>query len=248
MILLLALAGAVAGAIVGSFIATLCLRLPTGRGAMLGRSSCDGCDRALGPAELVPLVSAALSRGRCRTCGAPIDPLHWRVEAAAAAIGGGAIALSPTASGAALAVLGWLLLAPAILDARHHWLPDRLTLALALAGLALGGLLDAVPLVDRLIGGVAGFAALALLATGYRLVRNRQGLGGGDPKLLGAIGLWTGWAALPAILLIGSLAGLAAALVTRRGPLERIAFGPLLALGAGTWSAVAVAGAVEALH
>lgn len=240
---LLILSGAIAGALVGSFIATLCLRWPRGVQAMVGRSRCDDCGTVLGARELVPVLSAALAGGRCRSCAATIDPFHRQVEVAAAAAGAAAMALSPGAAGAALALLLWLMLPIALLDARHLWIPDRLSATLALAGLAAGGLVSGLPLGDRLIGGAAGFAALALLALAYRRIRGRDGLGAGDAKLLGAIGLWTGWQALPPILLLASLAGLAAALATGRGRLERIAFGTLLCLGAAAWSAFAVAGA-----
>ncbi|HUE78651.1 MAG TPA: A24 family peptidase [Sphingomicrobium sp.] len=236
MTVALAVAGALIGAIVGSFIATLCIRWPRGEQATAGRSKCDGCGRPLAAFELVPIASGLLARGKCRTCGAPIDPFHMKVELAAAAIGATALAIAPDLRGAALALFCWLLLAPAILDARHHWLPDRLTAALAIAGLAAGGLLSGVPLLHRLIGGVAGFCFLALLAIGYRRARGREGLGAGDAKLLGAIGLWTGWAALPAILLIASVTGLASAAVERRGRLEAVAFGSLLAFAAAIWS------------
>lgn len=232
----LALAGGLIGAIVGSFIATLCIRWPRGEQAAGGRSRCDGCGRPLEAIELVPIASGLLSRGMCRTCGAPIDPLHLKVELAAAAIGATALAIEPNLRGAGLALFCWLLLAPALLDARYHWLPDRLTAALAITGLAVGGLLSAVPILHRLIGGAAGFGALAMLAIVYRRVRGREGLGAGDSKLLGAIGLWTGWAALPAILLIASFAGLGLAAAERRGRLEAVAFGSLLAFGAAIWS------------
>jgi leader peptidase (prepilin peptidase)/N-methyltransferase len=238
--LALALAGALLGAIAGSFIATLCLRWPKGVQASSGRSRCDGCGRALAPLELVPLLSGLVARGRCRSCGAPIDPLHWRVELAAAAVGAAAMLVSPDLRGAALTLFGWLLLPLAILDARHFWLPDRLTTALAVAGLLAGGALSGAPLPHRLIGGAVGFGALALIAWGYRRLRSRDGLGGGDPKLLGAIGLWTGWAALPAILVIASLAGLALALLRRHGPGEAVPFGSLLALGGWLWAAVSL--------
>src|SRR3546814_6883087 len=81
------LAGAVAGAIIGSFLATLILRWPQGRSVVHGRSACDGCGLTLGGLELVPLFSALAQRGRCRACGAAIDPLHWRMEAGCALIG-----------------------------------------------------------------------------------------------------------------------------------------------------------------
>ena len=235
---LAALLGAVAGAIVGSYLATLVQRWGRGEGASTGRSHCDGCGRTLGPAELVPLLSAAASRGRCRTCGARIDPLHWRVEAAAALIGGVSLLIAPTLQGAMLALFGWLLLPLVLLDWRHFWLPDRLTLVLALVGVAAGEWLMLAGWADRLVGGAVGFAALAALAWLYRRLRGREGLGGGDPKLLGAIGLWLGWAALPPVLLVAALLGLGAALPGGLQATRRLPFGTML--GVAAWLVAAV--------
>lgn len=226
------------GAIVGSFLATLVVRWPADRSVLTGRSACDACGRALGPIDLVPLLSALASRGRCRTCRSPIDPVHWQVELACAAVGLGAgLVAADWRQAIAGAVFGWLLVTLAALDMRALWLPDRLTAPLALAGVAgaLAGLTPPVP--DRLIGGAAGFAALWLVARGYRAVRGREGMGGGDPKLFGAIGLWLGWRLLPSVLLIAGLIGLGWVLFQRlRGrPLPRDAalpFGALLATAA----------------
>ena len=204
------------GAILGSFIATLVLRWPAGR-TLGGRSACDACGRVLGPLELVPLVSAAALAGRCRTCRAPIAALHWQVEAAAAVVGGLSGWLSPDRAGVAGAVFGWLLLALALLDLRAWWLPDALTALLAASGLAAGALGLGPPLVDRLIGGAAGFALLWVVGAAYRRLRGRDGMGGGDPKLLGAIGLWLGWAMLPPVLLAACLLGLGVAIAARIG-------------------------------
>ena len=135
------------------------------------------------------------------------------------------------------AVFGWLLLALAALDIAALWLPDRLTLPLAVGGLATG-ILGTVPtLTDRLIGGGVGFASLWLIATGYRRLRGREGMGAGDAKLFGAIGLWIGWPLLPAVLSIAALAGLAfAALTAMRGaPMRRdtaLPLGAFLAMAA----------------
>src|SRR3546814_17918995 len=76
-----------------------------------------------------------LMRGRCRRCGAPIDPFHGRVELASGLIGTGALALMPGVTVWLWALFGWLLLPLALLDARHFWLPDRLSALLAIAGL-----------------------------------------------------------------------------------------------------------------
>lgn len=240
MNLLLVLGGAISGAIIGSFLATLCLRWPRGEQAATGRSRCEGCSRALGPVELVPLFSAAVAGGACRACAAPIDPFHWKVEAAAAFAGAAAFALSPGVSGAALAIFLWLLLPIAILDARHFWIPDRLSAILGTAGIVLGGVLFHAPLSDRLIGAIAGFATLSLLSLGYREIRGIEGLGAADPKLLAAIGLWTGWQGLLPLLLMASLAGLVAAAVMRKDRLDRMAFGTLLCLGGVLSAAIAI--------
>ncbi|WP_373284573.1 prepilin peptidase [Sphingomonas metalli] len=197
-----------AGLLIGSFAATVILRWPEGRSIARVRSACDGCGRTLKPAELVPLVSAVISRGRCRSCGMRIDPLHWQVEAGCAIIAIAAGIVAPGLAGVAGAILGWLLLTLAVLDLRAFWLPDAIVAPLALLGLA-GGVLGLAPdLPDRLWGGLGGRASLWLIAAGYRRWRGRDGLGGGDPKLLGAIGLWLGWRLLPAVLLCAGLIGL----------------------------------------
>ena len=227
----------VLGAVIGSFLATLVIRWPQDRSVLKGRSHCDGCDAVLGPRDLIPLVSAALARGRCRHCAAPIDPLHWQIELAALGIGVVAGLVVPGPTALAGAVFGWLLLTLAALDVTEFWLPDPLTLILALAGLVAGAVGIDPPPVDRLIGGAAGFGSLWLIGFTYKRLRGREGLGGGDPKLLGAIGLWLGWRMLPSVLLLAALTGLAFVLVGmlrgRAAKLDdRMPFGALLAIAA----------------
>ena len=196
-------------AIVGSFLATLVVRWPDDRSILTGRSACDGCGRALAPRDLIPLLSALASRGRCRTCHARIDPVHWHVELACALVGlSVGLMAADWLQAVAGVTMGWLLVTLAALDWRVFWLPDRLTALLALAGLGAGAAGLSPELADRLIGGAAGFASLRLIARGYRLLRGRDGMGGGDPKLFGAIGLWLGWRMLPSVLLLAGLAGL----------------------------------------
>lgn len=230
----MALIGGVAGAILGSFLATLILRWPQGRGVARGRSACDGCGRVLGARDLIPLFSALVQRGRCRTCGARIDPLHGRVEAGCALIGALAIGGMPDLGGIGWAVLGWMLLTLAVLDWRHFWLPDALTLPLAFLGLTLGMWATDVVLIDRIIGAAVGYGALLAIALAYRTLRGRDGLGLGDAKLLGALGAWFGWQALPFILLIAAVAGLLVMVATGRARdrTARVPLGTFLALAA----------------
>ncbi len=206
---------ALTGLVLGSFIATLVLRWPAGR-SVLGRSQCDGCQRPLGARDLVPLLSAWMSCGRCRTCKAKIDPFHWRVELGSAAIGIIALALLPGTAGWLWALFGWLLLPLALLDARHFWLPDRLNALLAIFGLLLAGPMLGITLLDRWIAVLAGGGGLALVAWAYRRTRGAEGMGGGDPKLVAAIGAWLGWQTLPLMLLLASLGGIVWALIAQR--------------------------------
>lgn len=234
---------ALIGLVLGSFIATLVLRWPEGR-SVLGRSQCDACRVPLTPRDLVPLLSALWWRGRCRRCSAPIDPFHSRVEIASAAIGSLALALMPGIAGWLWALFGWMLLPLALLDARHFWLPDRLNALLAVTGLLLAGPLLGASLLDRWIGALAGGLVLAAVAWAYRRARGDDGMGGGDPKLVAAIGGWLGWQALPLMLLLASLGGIVWALVThhKKGDaplaLRRVPFG--LFACAAAWAAVPV--------
>jgi leader peptidase (prepilin peptidase)/N-methyltransferase len=142
----------------------------------------------------------------------------------------------------ALAVFGWALVLLALLDARHLWLPDVITLPLAVCGLGAALVLPAPDLWERGLGLVFGWAALEALRRGYRLVRHRDGMGGGDPKLLGAIGAWLGASALPIVVMIASLIGIGWALIEHArgrpaGGTTPIPLGTMLALAALGWIA-----------
>ncbi|GAB5488554.1 MAG: A24 family peptidase [Parasphingorhabdus sp.] len=230
-------AGAILGLIVGSFLATLIVRWPQGKSVMAGRSECDACGQQLSALELIPVISYFWQMGKCRKCGTPINRHHLAIELTAGLIGGIAFSVEPGWTGLTGAIFGWLLLTLAALDAQHHWLPDRLTVLLASTGLLSALFIEQPTIVDRLIGGLAGYVPLLLIAILYRMVRNREGLGGGDPKMLGGIGLWLGWQYIPFVVLGASAFGLAFALSVkfRNRPIgleSQFPFGSLLAIAA----------------
>lgn len=208
---------------------------------LIGRSQCEGCGKPLPASRLVPLLSALLSRGRATCCGGAINPFHPRVEWAAALIGAAALGLAPSVQGIALAAFGWLLLPLFLLDLRHFWLPDPLTFVLGLSGLALGGWLNDVPLVERLLSGLGAGLILALIGWSYARIRHREGLGAGDPKLLAALALWLGAEGIVATLLGAALIGLSEALLRRRARDEALPFGSFLCLAAWLVALVHVA-------
>lgn len=234
------LAGLFLGAILGSFIATLCLRWPEGRSVLRGRSECDECGQPVPASRLIPLVSAAWSRGIATCCGTRIDPVHARIEWAAGLIGAVSLGLAPSAQGLALAAFGWLLLPLFLLDLRHFWLPDPLVLLLALGGIVLGPLLNDVALVERIASALVAGGSLGLIGWSYKQIRKREGLGAGDPKLLAALALWLGVVGTVATLLGAALIGLAEALGRRRKGDEALPLGAFLCLAGGLVAGVSL--------
>ena len=191
----LAILGGLLGLVVGSFVGTLVLREPDGwRGVLLGRSSCAACGAVLSTRDLVPLWSWLVTRGHCRHCGAALPVFYPVVEILAAVIGALAFGVPVPPFGPATALLGWWLLALALIDLRSWRLPDVLTLPLVVAGL-VAAWLDFLPgtgLARAIAGAVLGYVALAGIAWVYRRLRHREGLGLGDAKLLAAAGAWLG--------------------------------------------------------
>lgn len=232
------IAAVAAAPFIGSFLAVVALRLAQGRTVVSGRSACDSCSAPLGPLELVPLASFAIQRGRCRHCGAKIDPLHPVMEASALALALWAAFVTSGWILLASCALGWTLLTLAAIDWRTGFLPDVLTLPLAAAGLCVAVAIDRAALLDHVIGAAAGFAVFAALSQIYRRLRGRDGLGLGDAKLLAASGAWLSWSGLPTTVLYAAFIGLALVLARRAGgqalkATDRLAFGP--ALAAATW-------------
>lgn len=161
----------------------------------------------------------------------------------AVAVGGPIIGLGAGLGGVGeqavfTAILGGVLLWLSVIDARHFILPNALNAALAAVGLVMVWRLAPGNWHTHMIGGGVGYVVLVLVEIAFRRLRGVDGLGRGDAKLLGAVGIWTGWTGLPGVLLIASstglvFAGLMAAL-GQTGDLRRtpIPFGPFLALGA----------------
>jgi leader peptidase (prepilin peptidase) / N-methyltransferase len=219
---------------IGSFVALLIRRLPLGQPIVLGRSHCEACGHVLGPWELIPLVSAAILRMRCRWCRVRIPMAHVAVELGCLAIAALVVLLdSDTLSIWLDCVLGWSLLALAWIDWEHMVLPDVLTLPLILAGLGVTLLHDPAAVTDHAAAAAAGYIGFRAIELAYRRLRGRDGLGQGDAKLLAAAGAWVGLLPLPTVIFTAAMCGLvlAAALRIAGRDMHRFAaipFGPPL--------------------
>ncbi|MBV6632811.1 MAG: prepilin peptidase [Alphaproteobacteria bacterium] len=203
-------------------------------------SRCENCGRPLSAIERAPGIGWFAVKGRCKQCGfkVPVSaPMaEWGCAVLFALI---AWKFGPTWSTLAYMFAGWSFIAMTLADVKHMALPDRLTLPLLWVGLLASALnITPVPPDYAIMGAAAGFGFLWLLQEAYFRLRGIIGIGGGDVKLLGAIGAWVGieYVFLTAVfaallgLLVFAVLGLLRLYQDQHKP-----FGPMLA-AAGCWA------------
>jgi leader peptidase (prepilin peptidase)/N-methyltransferase len=229
---LAAILAALFGAIFGSFLNVVIWRLPRGESLAHPGSHCPNCGAPVKPYDNVPIVSWLVLRGRCRNCGNPISARYPLVEALTAVL----MALVPIFLGVDSDIwLGFafvLLLIPiAFIDLDHRIIPNKLTLLGAAVGIVLVAVFETDSILEHAIAAVAAFLFLFVAAIAYP-----AGMGMGDVKLAGVMGIYLGRNVAPAMLIAlvsGTLVG--AAIIARKGAKEgrktAVPFGPFLALG-----------------
>jgi leader peptidase (prepilin peptidase)/N-methyltransferase len=225
------------GALIGSFLNVCIFRLPRGESIVWPRSHCPVCGRAIKFYDNIPLLSYLWLRGRCRTCLAPISLRYPLVEAANAAgylvifwwfgIGWTAVLYAMLFS-ALLVVTGT--------DLSHKIIPDVVTLPGLVVGLLGATTVLPVGWLNAVLGVLLGGGILWGLAWASPYLFGREGMGGGDIKLLAMIGAFLGWKPVLLTIMIGSLTGsfigiglIGLRVLTRD---EYIPFGPFLVVGA----------------
>ena len=227
---------AVFGLVMGSAVTAIVWRVPRRISWARGRSGCPVCGTALGPTDLVPLLSFVLTHGRCRHCQAPIS---WRYPLTELLCGAWAVLLYAqlglTWACLPLALWGFLLVALLWIDLDFKELPDVLTFPGVLLGLAAAWLLfgSGPGAQHALLGLVTGSGILWLLAWAWIVFRKIEGIGGGDIKLAAMFGVVLGWQLTLLTMFVASLAGslwgLALMLRGRGGMKSELPFGTLLA-------------------
>jgi leader peptidase (prepilin peptidase)/N-methyltransferase len=220
------------GAILGSFLNVVAYRLPRGESLATPASHCPSCLEPIKPYDNVPILAWLWLRGHCRCCGVAISARYPLVEATTAALCAAVVLADGPTPAAALGIVLVLVLVPvALIDLDRQIIPNKITGPAAVLAVALGTGLDPGGEVERLIAGAAaaGFLLLAVLAY-------PRGMGMGDVKLAGVLGLFLGRAVGPAVL-IALVTGVAVgAVVMARvgvaaGRRTKVPFGPFLALG-----------------
>jgi leader peptidase (prepilin peptidase)/N-methyltransferase len=223
----------VLGAIFGSFLNVVVYRLPRHESVVSPPSHCPSCGTPVRPYDNIPILSWLLLRGHCRGCGEPISVRYPLVEALTAALCVGAVLTHSSAAGIALSVTVILLVVPAaLIDLEHRIIPNKITALGAVLALAIGLALDPAGEPERLIAAAAAGGFLLVAALAYP-----AGMGMGDVKLAGMMGLFLGASVAPA-LLVALLSGvtLGVVVIARKGAQAgrrtAIPFGPFLAFGA----------------
>ncbi|MDX6698278.1 MAG: leader peptidase (prepilin peptidase) / N-methyltransferase [Solirubrobacteraceae bacterium] len=224
---------ALSGLALGSFLNVVIARLPAGESLMRPASRCPHCGHPVRPWDNVPVVSWLLLRGRCRDCGAPISARYPLVEALTAGLFVAVVLVKGADEDALLGLALVLTLVPVtFIDLDHRLILNRILLPSAVAAIAILAATDPGELPEHLIAGVAAGGFFLLAAVAYP-----SGMGMGDVKLAGTLGLYLGLEVAPALLaalLSGTLVG--AGIMARRGAAEgrktAVPFGPFLALGA----------------
>jgi leader peptidase (prepilin peptidase)/N-methyltransferase len=229
------------GLAVGSFLNVIIYRLPRGESIIRPRSRCPHCLSPIAWYDNIPLLSFVLLRGRCHSCG---ERISWRypvVELLSGLLALGMVlrfGLRPESL--IYYVFAASLLAASVIDLYHKIIPDQISLG----GMVIGVLISLIPefgirFRESLLGAGGGFLSLFLVIEGYYLITRREGMGLGDAKILGMIGAFLGWRALPGVVLIGSLTGVLIGaypvFIRGKGRLYRIPFGPFLSAGAVAW-------------
>jgi len=225
------------GAVFGSFLNVCIYRIPLKMSIVSPASRCPTCGKAIHFYNNVPILSYVALRGRCASCGTSISFIYPFVEALT-----GLFALSLFAKfGLSEELFVYFAFVSALIvitfiDLEHQIIPDTISIPGIIIGFALSFFVPSMKALDSLIGIILGGGALFAVAEAYYRFAGKEGMGGGDIKLLGMIGAFLGWKGVIVTLLVGSVSGAIIGSVfmylTRKGSKHPIPFGPFLAAGA----------------
>lgn len=229
---------ALLGAVVGSFLNVVILRLPRADTSIVFPAShCPQCKQPLRWYDNIPIISYLILRGRCRTCSKSISLQYPLVELTMAIL---AAVLALRFNFSFVFVLYFIFFAALLviifIDFHHQIIPDRISLPGIFIGFVGSFFNDHVTWQQSGLGILLGGGILYAVAYGYYFLTRREGMGGGDIKLLAMIGAFLGWQSLLFVIfsssVAGSVVGIAAMIKQKKGGQTRIPYGPFLALGA----------------
>ena len=230
----------ICGLCIGSFLNVCIYRLPASKSIVHPRSMCSNCGTLIAAYDNIPVLSYLWLKGRCRHCQIKISLRYPMVE-----LLGGLFALGTFLKfGLTLEALIYYLFFAALLivtfiDIDHRIIPNVITLPGIPICFAASFALPTITYREALLGILIGGGSLFLVAWIYSLITKKEGMGGGDIKLLAMMGAIVGWQGVLFTIflasLVGTLAGLAAMLQSRKGMKLAVPFGPFLSIGSITY-------------
>ena len=228
------------GGLWGSFANVCIYRIPLDKGVVAGRSYCPKCKKLISWYDNIPVISYLFIKGKCRGCKKEISKKYLLIELLTIL----SFILIYFFYGISLTTVLLLILALAFIiiffiDLKHYIIPNSLTFPLMIIGFVKSfdpNLSELFPnYINSIIGGIFGYGIIWLIIFFYKILRNKEGMGLGDAKLLAAIGFWFGWIALPFVIFSSSIVAL---LVVSPSLLNKskkfsseIPFGPYIIIG-----------------
>jgi len=234
---MLSIVSIIFGALIGSFLNVCIIRLPREESIITPGSHCPHCAKPINFYDNIPVVSYLLLKGRCRYCKESISIQYPLVEGITAL---GSLALFMR-FGPSLSYLFYFSFVAALIvitgiDLYHQIIPDVISLPGIGVGLLASLVIPQINFLDSLIGALLGGGSLFIVATLYQWLFKREGMGGGDVKLLAMIGAFLGWKAVILTILlsslIGSITGMIMMVLKGKDFKYAIPFGPFLSFGA----------------
>ena len=225
------------GAVVGSFLNVCIFRLPKAESVVTPPSHCPHCNYQIRWYDNIPVFSYLLLKGKCRGCKAAISIQYPLVELLNGFLTAALFfRFGLSATFAALFIFCSALVVITFIDLEHQIIPDEISLPGIILGFVFSFILPWQNWLNSLIGILLGGGSLLLVAWGYEKLTGKEGMGGGDIKLLAMMGAFLGWKAVPFIIFVsslaGSLIGISIMLIRKKDSKLAIPFGPYLAFAA----------------
>ena len=228
------------GALWGSFANVCIIRMPQGKGVVVGRSFCVKCKKKIQWFDNIPIISYLLLKSKCRNCKTKISFQYFLVETISLIN----FLVLYLIFGISLTTLFLIILSVVFLiiffiDLKHYIIPNSLTYSMMILGFfkSFDPNLDPIfpDFLNSLIGGLLGYGIIWSIIYFYRQFKKKEGMGLGDAKLFAVIGFWFGWISIPFVVFLSSIIALLSVLPdllrSSKKLSSQIPFGPFIILG-----------------
>lgn len=228
------------GALWGSFANVCIIRMPQGKGVVVGRSFCVKCNKKIQWFDNIPIISYLLLKFKCRNCKTKISFQYFLVESISLIN----FLVLYLIFGISLTTLFLIILSVVFLiiffiDLKHYIIPNSLTYSMMILGFIKSFVPNLDPIfpnfLNSLIGGLLGYGIIWSIIYFYRQFKKKEGMGLGDAKLFAVVGFWFGWISIPFVVFLSSIIALLSVLPdllrSSKKLSSQIPFGPFIILG-----------------